>query len=72
MSRTMMADAIAHDMAVNHAGNMAREQAANLPLDVWVTVTADKALYVDFGRDVVACDRLPSPITLILKNPATA
>lgn len=34
----------------------------------WVTVECDRVLYVDFGKNVVACDRLPSgKVTLILK-----
>lgn len=36
----------------------------------WIAVRADAALYVDFGRDAVACDRLPRPVVLLLKNPA--
>lgn len=36
--------------------------------ETWVTVECDRAFYVDFGINVVACDRLPSgPVTLILK-----
>jgi hypothetical protein len=38
-------------------------------LDRWITITADAAHYVDFGRDPIACDRLSRPIALILKNP---
>lgn len=33
---------------------------------LWATVTAKRALIADFGRDVIVCDRLPSPVTLIL------
>jgi hypothetical protein len=33
---------------------------------VWITVEADRALYVDRGNTVVLCDRLPSPVTLVL------
>lgn len=33
----------------------------------WITVKCERALYVDFGINVVACDRLPSNPTLILK-----
>jgi hypothetical protein len=40
--------------------------------DRWVTIEAERALYVDRGRTVVLCDRLPSPVTLVLKLPATA
>lgn len=35
----------------------------------WVTLTADRALYVDYGINTILCDRLPFPITLVLKNP---
>ena len=33
---------------------------------VWVSVTAERALYADRGRDVILCDRLPSPVELVL------
>ncbi len=33
----------------------------------WITLTAERALYVQHGRTVVLCDRLPSPVTLVLK-----
>jgi hypothetical protein len=33
----------------------------------WITVKCEKAFYIDFGNAVVACDRLPSNPTLILK-----
>jgi hypothetical protein len=35
----------------------------------WLTITADRALYLDQGKDAILCDRLPSPVTLVLKNP---
>lgn len=37
--------------------------------DRWVTVHVERALYVDYGINTILCDRLPSPITLVLKNP---
>ncbi len=37
--------------------------------DTWLTVTAEAAHYVDHGRETILCDRLPRPITLVLKNP---
>lgn len=33
----------------------------------WIVVEADRALYADRGRGVVLCDRLPSPVTLLLR-----
>jgi hypothetical protein len=33
----------------------------------WVTLDCERALYVDRGRDTILCDRLPSPITLVVK-----
>lgn len=33
----------------------------------WISVTAESALYVDRGRDVILCDRLPHPVELVLK-----
>lgn len=35
----------------------------------WITVEADAALYVDHGRATILCDRLPRPVTLVLRNP---
>lgn len=46
--------------------------ALSLPADGWVTLTAERALYVDQGKTTILCDRLPSPITLVLKNPVHA
>jgi hypothetical protein len=37
--------------------------------DRWVTVEADRALYVSRGVNTILCDRLPSPITLVVLNP---
>jgi hypothetical protein len=33
----------------------------------WATIDAETALYVDRGRETILCDRLPSPVTLVLK-----
>lgn len=33
----------------------------------WITVNCERALYVDRGRDVIACDRLSSNVTMLLK-----
>lgn len=33
----------------------------------WITVECERALYVDRGRTAVLCDRLPSPVTMVLK-----
>jgi hypothetical protein len=41
-------------------------------LGEWVALTAERVLYVDKGKETILCDRLPSPITLVLKNPAHA
>jgi hypothetical protein len=36
----------------------------------WLTIECERALYVDRGRTPVLCDRLPSPITLVVKPAA--
>ena len=33
----------------------------------WITIDVERALYVDRGREVILCDRLPSPATLVIK-----
>lgn len=33
----------------------------------WRTIECERVLYVDRGRTVILCDRLPSPITLVVK-----
>ena len=33
----------------------------------WVTLECERAHYVDRGRNVILCDRLPSPVTLVVK-----
>ena len=38
----------------------------------WITLDVDRALVVDRGRDAILCDRLPSPVTLVLKLPLAA
>jgi hypothetical protein len=38
----------------------------------WLTIECERALYVDRGRETVLCDRLPSPITLVVKLTAQA
>lgn len=35
----------------------------------WITVEAQCALYADRGKTVVLCDRLPRPVTLVLRVP---
>lgn len=35
--------------------------------DNWVTIDAECVLYVDRGTTTILCDRLPSPVTLVLK-----
>lgn len=35
----------------------------------WVTIQAEAAHYVDQGAATILCDRLPRPVTLVLKNP---
>jgi len=35
--------------------------------ELWLTIEADRALYADRGRDVILCDRLASPITLVVR-----
>lgn len=35
---------------------------------MWVTVHADRILYVDYGVDIILCDRnMPSAGTLVLR-----
>lgn len=33
----------------------------------WITIDAERALYVDRGVNIILCDRLPSPVTLLVK-----
>lgn len=40
------------------------------PKDGWITIAVERALYLDEGREKVLCDRLPSPVTLVLKPAA--
>lgn len=47
------------------AENISQEQVAERA--EWVTVVAEAALYADIGRAVVLCDRLPRPVTLVMK-----
>lgn len=35
--------------------------------DGWLTLECERALYVDRGSDLILCDRLPSPVTMVLK-----
>ncbi len=37
--------------------------------ECWRTVTVERALYLDDGSEKILCDRLPSPVTLVLLNP---
>lgn len=34
---------------------------------LWLIIEAERAFYVDRGREVILCDRLPSPSTLVLR-----
>ena len=34
---------------------------------MWITIEADRILYVDQGRNVILCDRLPEAGTLVLR-----
>lgn len=36
--------------------------------ETWTTVTAARVLYVDEDVNKIVCDRLPSPVTLLLKD----
>lgn len=33
----------------------------------WITIECERALYVHRGKTVILCDRLPSPVTLVVK-----
>ena len=33
----------------------------------WRIIECERVLYVDRGRDNILCDRLPSPITIVVK-----
>jgi hypothetical protein len=33
----------------------------------WITIECERAFYAHRGKTVVLCDRLPSPITLVVK-----
>ena len=34
----------------------------------WETIECERVLYVDRGKNVILCDRLPSPVTLVVKR----
>lgn len=34
---------------------------------IWVQIDVERALYVARGRDVILCDCLPSPVTLLIQ-----
>lgn len=34
---------------------------------MWITIEAERILYVDRGRNVILCDRLPEAGTLVLE-----
>ncbi len=36
-------------------------------VDGWLTVECEQAFYVDRGATISLCDRLPRPVTLVLK-----
>lgn len=36
-------------------------------MSAWLTIECEQALYADRGRTVVLCDRLPSPVTLVIR-----
>lgn len=33
----------------------------------WLQIDVERALYVDRGANVILCDRLPSPVTLVVE-----
>lgn len=33
----------------------------------WLILHCERALYVDRGRTVILCDRLPNPVTLVVR-----
>lgn len=33
----------------------------------WLTIECTRALYADRGREVILCDRLPAPVTLVVE-----
>jgi hypothetical protein len=43
------------------------QEAVTANADEWITVRAKRALYIDQGKTTVACDRLPSPVTLVIQ-----
>jgi len=34
----------------------------------WETIECERALYVSRGKAAILCDRLPSPVTLVVKR----
>lgn len=36
-------------------------------MDVWLTIETERALYVDRGKEIILCDRLSSPVTLVVR-----
>ena len=41
-------------------------------LGEWVTIECQRVMYADQGRDTILCDRLPSPVTLVVELYAEA
>lgn len=33
---------------------------------LWITLECSRVLYVDRGRETILCDRIPSPVTLVI------
>lgn len=44
---------------------------AELRGDDWETIECERVLYVSEGKERVLCDRLPSPVTLVVKRLAS-
>lgn len=38
-----------------------------IDLGEWLHIDCERVLYADYGNTVVLCDRLPSPVTLVVK-----
>jgi len=41
-------------------------------LGEWVTIECQRVMYADRGRETILCDRLPSPVTIVVELSAEA
>lgn len=67
-SRESAADSTA-PQPISTGGTAGVEQSASA-VSIWQTIECERVLYVDRGNTIILCDRLPSPLTLVVKRRA--